>query len=392
MTELSSGETPWHRGLLRAAGGALLARLCMLLLLVWWVDFSAAPGPQPPVEQTPAPPPGHRFYHDVGRVPGYLGYLCATWDSYLYLNIAKYGYEVVEGEMSNTAFLPAYPYLIRMVSAFGVDAPAAGVAISVLCFLACLPLAYAYARQWHGEHAAAAALLWFVVFPSSWVLNMIFSEGLFCLGLFGFLVMYHRGRYIPAGLFGIVAVMTRTIGLALIPAIILDIGWTAYRERRFAGQRLFALAGVVVGFGITCAILQAAVGDGLAFLRQSAGWTTQREFAGAWFPLLESLNREFRKPEVYGQFPLLVIYFMAGAWLLLRRRDISSFFVAVYLLLLLRVSHSSQMRYLLPLLPIHVLLADELTQRKWFAPVVACLAAAHLLLTRCYLGWSPFII
>jgi hypothetical protein len=56
----------------------------------------------------------------------------------------------------------------------------------------------------------------------------------------------------------------------------------------------------------------------------------------------------------------------------------------------LNAPHHSQIRHLLllPLLPVHAALADQLARRRWTLYVLPALAVMQLLITRLHLDWN----
>jgi len=73
------------------------------------------------------------------------------------------------------------------------------------------------------------------------------------------------------------------------------------------------------------------------------------------------------------------------------RRDVTSFYAVFYGVMLLGTSYVSQLRFLLPLLPVHALWVRLLSGRRLSPYVVAALAGLQILITRMYLDWQ-FVI
>jgi hypothetical protein len=200
---------------------------------------------------------GHPYLSD----PFMAGH--AWWDSEYYISIALAGYDDpamrAAGPASSPgapqaalkrdqpswvgldhAFLPAYPYAMRLLAGplIGLGARpiaaavGAGVAVSLLGALgAMLALANLADEPAHGRRAAVYLLVW----PGAVFLGQVYSEGLF-LGLsFGALAMLRRRAWPWAAALAAGAVFARaTGGLLLIPFFwtwIADGGLGALRRR-----------------------------------------------------------------------------------------------------------------------------------------------------------------
>ncbi len=157
-----------------------------------------------------------------------------AWDSEYYLSIALAGYEDAEvrgtgnekglGTPLSYAFFPLYPMLIRLTlplwGLFGLSGiPAAtlgGVLISGLGALAAALSLYELVRHALGDDGGLRAVFYLLVFPSSFFLATVYTEGVF-LGLsFGTLAMLQRRKWWAAGLLGALAVWARPGGALLV--------------------------------------------------------------------------------------------------------------------------------------------------------------------------------
>jgi hypothetical protein len=236
-------------------------------LIVLWLGWAAlilgyqavAPGRfvlQPPDRSTPwtAAETGA----DSHRAQPYLldPFLNAqvAWDSEYYVSIALHGYDDpqmralapgsdlgattigLKGDHPgwtsvNYAFFPGYPLAMRAVAwplaPLGLDpvarAALAGVIVSLLGTLGALAaladLAAGEPGAGEGEGLRAGAYL--LVWPASFFLAQVYTEGLF-LGLsFGALALARRKRWVWAGLLAALAAWTRSTGALLL----LPLGW-----------------------------------------------------------------------------------------------------------------------------------------------------------------------
>lgn len=183
-----------------------------------------------------------------------------SWDSEYYLAIANGGYDNPDigtitsptSQISkNYAFFPFYPLVVRIVSyplrLLGLTPIAtvtlAGVIVSVLGTLAAMLALYELGREELGEEGGIRAAFYLVIFPSSFFLAQIYTEGLFVGLAFSSLVFLRRKQRFWAAVLAVMATFTRAVGVALvIPLVIswikegewmdLDLEW---REIYFKG-------------------------------------------------------------------------------------------------------------------------------------------------------------
>ena len=200
-----------------------------------------------------------------------------AFDSEYYLSIAVVGYDDSEvpqyipprGPMVslNYAFLPAYPFAMRIVAApaaaFGMEpvsaAAFAGVAVSLVAALGAMFALHRLARPHLGEDGGVRAAIYLLIFPTGFFLAQVYSEAFFLAAAFGALAFLADRRPVPAGLLAIVAVLTRPVGLALVFAIGITIAFAVLRWRRGEARApssvewvswAFALIGPVVAYAV----------------------------------------------------------------------------------------------------------------------------------------------
>ncbi|UCC52450.1 MAG: hypothetical protein JSV68_00500 [Anaerolineaceae bacterium] len=186
-----------------------------------------------------------------------------SWDSEFYLAIALGGYEdpnirrvgeslgpvmtgggfwpfvipqssggVQQGVSLSYAFFPFYPFLIRILSLplsiLGLSpigtASVAAVIISFSGTLAAALAIFQLGQDELGDTGGLRAAFYLLIFPSSFFLAVIYTEGLF-LGLaFSSLLLIRRGQIFWAAILAVLATFTRAVGVALVIPLIM--AWT----------------------------------------------------------------------------------------------------------------------------------------------------------------------
>jgi hypothetical protein len=208
--------------------------------------------------------------HDLGAVTD----VWARWDSVWFLRIAEHGYGAAAGAAS--AFYPLYPGAVAVLGRvlFG-HYVLAGILISLAATLASFFLLHRIAEERLGADGARRAVLYIALFPFALFLQAVYSESLYLLLTLAAFVLAERGRFIAAGAVAGLALLTRPVGFALLPALAL----IAWHER----DRLRALASLAVAPLIFAAYpfyLWRAEGDPWSFLHAQRIWTRHLSPAG----------------------------------------------------------------------------------------------------------------
>ena len=225
--------------------------------------------------------PDYRHYdserlHELGRGID----VWARWDSDWYLRVAHGGYD---GAPSSTpAFFPLYPGLVALLGRILLgNFVLAGVLISLAAGACAFVLLYRLARQRLGLAGAWRAVLYLALFPTALFLQAVYSESLYLALVLAAFVLAERGRFLGAGAVAGLAMLTRPVGLALLPALAF-LAWRA-EDRRRELLRLSVSLPIAAAYPVLLAIWTQ---EPLGFLRAQDGiW--QRELS--WFGPLGGL-------------------------------------------------------------------------------------------------------
>lgn len=163
--------------------------------------------------------------HDLGRPLD----LWARWDSVWYLTIAEHGYHAAAETL---AFWPLYPALVAAVGGLlGGHDVAAGVIVSLGSALGSLILLERLGTRLIGREPARRAVVYLALFPTAFFLGAVYSESLYLLLTLAAFLLAERGRFLPAGVACGLAILTRVVGVALLPALAV-LAWRSGRRRR----------------------------------------------------------------------------------------------------------------------------------------------------------------
>lgn len=187
------------------------------------------------------------------------------WDARWFLDIARSGYDE-----TSAAFFPLYPALLSLLGSSLVW----GTLLSLGAAGLGAWLVSEIARTKLGPAGARDTVLVLALFPTAFVFTALYSDGLFLLCSAASFLAAERGRPWAAGVAGALAVATRSMGLALLPALVYLL-WPGTRRDAW---RLAPLLLLPAALGAYALYLDREVGDAFAFTdAQSSGW--EREVA-----------------------------------------------------------------------------------------------------------------
>lgn len=151
----------------------------------------------------------------------------------------------------------------------------AGVIISLAACLGAFTLLYRLALPRLGDEGARRTVLYLAIFPFAIFLGAVYSESLFLLCAIASFFFAERRQFLGAGIAAGLAWLTRPLGIALLPALVL----LAWREPR-RGQALLRLAAAPLLFALYPLYLWWKADDPLAFVHAEDTWSRDVSPAG----------------------------------------------------------------------------------------------------------------
>ena len=150
------------------------------------------------------------------------------WDSVQYLQISEMGYQTENKD--DSVWPPLYPLLIRALS--GIMSPMlSALLISTLAFFMAMFFLHQNICHIWDKNLANYTIFIFSIFPSSYFFMAAYSESLFLFLSLGCLLSARRRNWVPAGLYGVLAAMTRQLGIFLILPFLWEI-YEAYLKEK----------------------------------------------------------------------------------------------------------------------------------------------------------------
>jgi len=242
------------------------------------------------------------------------------WDGSWYIQIARHGYGDQSGVM---AFFPGYPLSIRFIAAVtGLSDGAAAVVAALLWGALASVLLWALSSALGDRPFADRSTALFAFFPGAYVFTMAYAEPMMLAASIGCLLCLHHRRWIPAGLCGAVATVTRPNAVVLVACAAWAAGTAIRRNRDWSALAapLLSLAGV----GAYFAFLWRRTGSFFAWFdverhlwKESFSPGSPFSRAGDAFDVL--LGRSGHGPDLNPVLPTLGLLFAVAAFVLLVR-------------------------------------------------------------------------
>jgi hypothetical protein len=197
-------------------------------------------------------------------------------DALWFLRIADAGYRQDDG---SAAFFPLYPLLVRIVEPLtGGRTLLAGFLVSNASFLGALIVLYRLTTFEFSEAHARTAVLLLALFPTSLFFLAPYSESTFLLLTVTAFWCARRDRWALAALAAALAATTRSIGIVLAPALLIE----AVQQQRERGVALWPRAGAAlatfIGPSIYLGYWFVSAGEALAPLEAQSLWERELTF------------------------------------------------------------------------------------------------------------------
>ncbi len=321
------------------------------------------------------------------------------WDTPFYLEIAQKGYTYREAALPSVAFFPLLPILIRLFTLLTGDPIIAGLFVTNTALMGATLFFYRLVHDEWGIAVAGRAIWYFLIFPTSFFGSAIYSDSLFLLGAIGALYYARKGHWWFAAGFGIVATLSRLIGIVVVPMLLAE-WWIQYRRAQQPRPALVTLlAPVLVPLGTATYMfyLQRTFGDPIAFANGSAAWGRMPRVP--WAMLAEIVKQPAEGWEsailasriaIDGWIDVLflITFIVIASVLLYQRRWSEGVLVAIGILIPLSSGLlASQRRYMWVLFPAFTLLA-RWGDRLWVDRLITVFSLLALgLFTVLFVNW-----
>ena len=283
----------------------------------------------------------------------------ARWDSFWYLDIAQNGYSVEYNPwgLYNIVFFPLYPFLIKLFSFLTAgNFILSGWILSNVFLLLALFYLFKLVREFHPEINPYSPIISLLIFPTAFFLNAVYTESLF---LFLSLAAFYCGlkkKFIYAGIFGLLASLTRVTGILLFIPLI----WEYLKNNDFKLKSIFnfkILPIFLIPLGTFSFFLYHyfKFGNFFLFFEVEKNWGRAFTLQKGHFELFSNpAIANFCLDVVFVIFSLTVLYFVFKKF----RASYGLYVLSTLAVALSTGTLMSMGRYILVLFPIYILLAS----------------------------------
>lgn len=212
------------------------------------------------------------------------------WDARWYVRVARSGYHWHDLQhWSSVAFFPLYPLMIlALVTVLPVSTKLVAMIISNALFFVAL---YVLHRLVHREFSARLArrvTIYISLFPTAFFFFAGYSESAFLLFSVLSIAAMRQRHWVQAGVWGCLAAVTRSQGLALMVPFAVEC-WQAYGKEWRQWARALWIGVIPLGWLALGAYMQVRFGNALLFLQIQRAW--HRETTWPWVGIWHTLQR-----------------------------------------------------------------------------------------------------
>ncbi len=306
--------------------------------------------------------------------------LWLRYDSLWYQRIAERGYENI-----STPFYPLLPMAAAGLMLLGISSSWAVLLASRLAAFLAIWGMFRLASADYDERTAGRAVLFWLCWPMSFMLLAGYSEPFLVAAMVWSLVFVRAGHWWPAALCAVLACLSRSTGIALLPALY----WLAWQRRPVQWAPLaFASIGPLL-FPIYLKL------SGLALPSVSYPIYWRTEAAAPWTTLLAAMRALASDHAGFVIFNLTAIVVVALLVFTSALRTEYKLISACMVLFLLTANTTpplhSMMRYSMAIFPAFIALGAR-ARASWAVLLVAAtLAMVNLLMLFFFFDWAYIV-
>lgn len=282
----------------------------------------------------------------------------SNWDGGHFIGIAEHGYK----EKFQYAFFPLYPLVIRSFSQITQNYLTAALVISVVSSFLALHILYRLLQLDFDKKTAEKTILALIFFPTSFYLISAYSEGLFFFLTVLTFYFLRQNRLFLATTTTALLSATRLVGLVVVLTLLFDV-----QTRGGINRKNWFVLLSPVGFFAYCWFLYNQTGDPFYFITAENHW--QRFLVAPGISFWETLRGLSSNGFILSHTNafLDLIFAIFGVGLSIRSFRFLPQYLSVYSLIsvglpLLTPTLSSMPRFLLPIFPIFILVAQVKNQ------------------------------
>ena len=143
------------------------------------------------------------------------------WDAPHYIYLSENWYTNFGDESNFIVFPPLFPVVIKLLNYIFNQSIFSAMIVSNISYLISLLIIYKLLKKDFSENTAFGVIILMSVFPTSYFFSSPYAESLFLLFVSSSFLLFRKGRYLEAGIFGGLSYLTRHFGLLILPGYLL---------------------------------------------------------------------------------------------------------------------------------------------------------------------------
>lgn len=332
--------------------------------------------------------------------------IVSNFDGPLYIVAAKTLYnpeligEMYQFPLSNeyySAHFPLFPVLIKLFALI-LGHPYSMLFVTVVSSFLALFFFYKHAQDITDNHNALWLTMIFAVFPARWLIvrSVGSPEPFFIACILASTYFFGKQKFLWAGIWGLLAQMTKSPAILLFIAYFLQIVLTQIKDfRNFKPLKYLPLLLIPLGVAIVFSFYKLVYGDFWVYFKSG-------DNMHLFFPPFQIFNYNASWVGTFWLEEVILIYLIGilGVYRLYQEKLYTYFFFALtFFIPLLFVAHRDLMRYALPLVPFLLLGYKDFLIKKEFKVALAALIIPVYLYSLTFISqntmpisdWAPFL-
>lgn len=318
----------------------------------------------------------------------------SRWDAGWYRGLAQSGYNFNPDRPSNAAFFPLYPMLLKAVHVLFRSQRdmwwfVSGIVVSNVGLAAALVYLFLLVRLEFDGATARRAVLYLLIFPTTFFLSAVYAESIFLAGIIGSFYHARKREWWLAGILGCAATLSRPPGVVILVGLVAEYVLQCDFDWRKVRLNVSALLLVPLGLIGFLTYLHFAAGNATAAVQAQftwgLGWQTPWR---TLVPFFFQRGLEVRGTVVDLGFTFAFIALVVATAFRLRA-SYAIYSVAALIFITMWGSLESIPRYVLGIFPAIILLAvvgKNETFHRAYVPVSAALAGLFMAVFAIW-GW-----
>jgi hypothetical protein len=303
----------------------------------------------------------------------------ANFDGVHYLNIARRGY------VDDGRFFPLLPFLLK---GWGGEL-ALSFILAQLIALAAICSIYRLLRMDFSEKTSLTSMIVLLLFPTSFFLGSIYTEGLFLLFSSLSIFAARKGHWWQASTWTFLLVVTRFVGIVLVPVLLFQ-WWQQNKDHVLAHSKtLLPIVFAPIGLAFFSWFNYQKWGDWLYFLHAHTELGNSRAYlvnplrtAFRYMKILTSLSPNMHEwwvaiLELSSFAFILILLFIA--WKQKLAKTYALFCLLAFAIPVLSGTWTGLPRYVLVLFPLFTLIAQQKNRMILIAYAMVCIPILLLL-------------